>query len=176
MSAYASRCRHSYITNIFNLGKREMDCRMCLFCNLWRLHWVYHSVNYWRVRRSAIKNISGNMLRTKIYVCPICGNVMFCAGEAVISCCGVELPPCDSEEADETHRVKLEPVEDETFVTFDHPMTKSHYISFVAFLTTGGMQLTKLYPEGNAETRLRLRGRGILYWYCNHHGLMKQRI
>ena len=122
------------------------------------------------------KNVSGNMLRTKIYVCPICGNVMFCAGEAVISCCGVELPPCDSEEADEAHRVKLEPVEDETFVTFDHPMTKSHYISFVAFLTTGGMQLTKLYPEGNAETRLRLRGRGILYWYCNHHGLMKQRI
>jgi len=122
------------------------------------------------------KNVSGNILRTKIYVCPICGNMMCCTGEAAISCCGVELPPCEAEEADESHQIRMEPVEDETFVSFDHPMTKTHYISFVAFLTSDRIQFVKFYPEGNAQTRLHLRGRGILIWYCNQHGLMKQRV
>ena len=44
------------------------------------------------------RNISGNMLRSKFYVCPVCGNVLHCTGEAAISCCGRErrsfLPPC----------------------------------------------------------------------------------
>ena len=29
---------------------------------------------------------------------------------------------------------------------------------------------------GNAEARFKRRGRGILYIYCNRHGLMKQQI
>ena len=37
-------------------------------------------------------------------------------------------------------------------------------------------QLIKLYPEGNAGTRIPMRGRGILYLYCNRHGLMKQKL
>ena len=44
-------------------------------------------------------------------------------------------------------------------------------------LQTGDrFQLIKLYPEGNAETRIPMRGRGILYLYCNRHGLMKQKL
>ena len=122
------------------------------------------------------RNISGNMLRMKIYVCPICGNVLFGTGEAVISCCGVELPACEAEEAGALHSVTVEPVEDEHFLTIDHPMTKLHFISFVAYVTADRVQLVKLYPEGNPETRLQLRGVGILYFYCNRHGLMKQKI
>jgi len=68
----------------------------------------------------------------------------------------------------------VESVEDEHFITIHHPMTKQHFISFVAFVTSDRVQLVKLYPEGNAETRLQLRGTGVLYAYCNHHGLMKQ--
>ena len=52
----------------------------------------------------------------------------------------------------------------------------SHFISFIAYATTDRLQLVKLYPEGNAETRLQLRGRGYLYVYCNKHGLMKKRV
>ena len=55
-------------------------------------------------------------------------------------------------------------------------MTKEHFISFVAYLTTDRVQFVKFYPEGNAETRLNFRGSGYLYIYCNKHGLMKQRI
>ena len=54
-------------------------------------------------------------------------------------------------------------------------MTKQHYISFVAFVTSDRIQMVKLYPEGNAETRMQLRGFGMLYWYCNHHGLFKKK-
>ena len=122
------------------------------------------------------QNSSANMLRCKFYVCPICGNVLHSLGDAVVSCCGITLPPLEAEDMDDAHRPVIEPVEDEHFITVPHPMTKQHYISFLAYLTSDRLQLVKLYPEGNAETRLRLRGRGMLYLYCNHHGLMKQRI
>ena len=124
----------------------------------------------------ANRNVSANLLRSKFYVCPLCGNVIHCGGESVVSCCGVTLPPLEAEEADEEHPLRIEDVEDEHFVTVDHPMTKQHYISFIAYMTTDRMQLVKLYPEGNAQTRLQLRGRGVLYFYCNRHGLFKRKI
>ena len=119
------------------------------------------------------KNISANMLRCKFHVCPVCGNIIQSTGNSVISCCGITLPPLEAEEADLDHAVLIQQVEDEHFITIDHPMTKEHYISFVAFVTSDRVQFVKLYPEGNAETRLQLRGFGMLYWYCNHHGLFK---
>ena len=124
----------------------------------------------------ANKNISANLLRSKFYVCPICGNVIHCSGDTVISCCGVTLPALEADEADDNHVVLIESVEDEHFITIEHPMTKQHYISFVAFVTTDRLQMVKLYPEGNAQTRMQLRGRGYLYFYCNRHGLYKQKV
>lgn len=121
-------------------------------------------------------NISSNILRSKFYVCPICNNIIRTVGDAVISCCGIALPPLDAEEIDENHRITIEQVEDEHFVTIHHDMTKGHYISFIAYLTSDRVQFVKLYPEGNAETRLNFRGNGFLYIYCNRHGLMKQKI
>ena len=119
------------------------------------------------------RNVSANLLRSKFYVCPICGNVIHATGSAVISCCGVTLPALEAENADEDHGITVESVEAEHFVTIRHPMTKEHFISFVAFVTCDRIQLVKLYPEGNAETRLNLRGMGYLYFYCNRHGLFK---
>ena len=121
------------------------------------------------------KNISANMLRSQFHVCPICGNVIHSTGSSVISCCGITLPALEAEEADDDHTINIETVEDEHFITVHHPMTKEHFISFIAFVTSDRMQLVKLYPEGNAETRLQLRGMGYLYWYCNRHGLFKKR-
>ena len=122
------------------------------------------------------RNISCNMLRSKIYVCPVCGNPIHAAGEAAISCCGIQLPALEAEEVDGEHRITVEDVEDEKFITVHHDMTKAHYISFIAYATSDRFWLTKLYPEGNAETRFRFRGRGYLYIYCNRHGLMKQKV
>ena len=122
------------------------------------------------------RNISANLLRTKLYVCPICGNVIHCLGSAVVSCCGVTLPVLDAEEADGAHGITIEDVEDEHFITISHPMTKAHSISFIAYVTTDRFQLVKLYPEGSAQTRLQLRGRGIVYYCCNRHGLYKKQL
>ena len=121
------------------------------------------------------KNISANMLRCKFYVCPVCGNVITSTGDSVISCCGIVLPPLEAEEMDEAHMAVVTPVEDEHFVTVSHDMTKQHFISFIAYVTSDRVQFVKLYPEGNAETRMQLRGMGTLYWYCNHHGLFAKR-
>lgn len=119
------------------------------------------------------KNVSANMLRSKFYVCPICGNAIHALGNALVSCCGITLPALEPEAADDEHRMTIEDVEDEVFLTIHHPMTKTHYISFVAYVTADRLQMVKLYPEGNAQTRLQLRGMGHLYYYCNQHGLFR---
>ena len=121
------------------------------------------------------RNVSANLLRSRFYVCPLCGNILHSTGNALISCCGITLPPLEAEEMDDDHTVTTETVEDEHFVTVHHPMTKEHYISFLAFVTTDRIQLVKLYPEGNAETRLQMRGMGYLYYYCNRHGLFRKK-
>ena len=121
------------------------------------------------------KNTSANLLRSKFYVCPICGNAIHSTGNALVSCCGITLPPLEAEPADDDHGITVESVEDEHFLTVHHPMTKQHFISFIAFVTSDRIQMVKLYPEGNAETRLQLRGMGYLYYYCNQHGLFKMK-
>lgn len=122
------------------------------------------------------RNRSANLLRTKLYVCPVCGNLLHATGQAVVSCCGVALPAQsirDAEDAGEHHQLTIERVEDELFVTVHHPMTKDHYISFLAYVTGSQLQMIKLYPEGSACGRFPVRGPGVLYFYCNRHGLMK---
>ena len=122
------------------------------------------------------QNISANMLRSKFYVCPICGNVIHTFGNTVVSCCGIVMPPLEAEDADDDHTLTIEAVEDEQFLTIHHPMTKAHYISFIAFVSSDRFQMVKFYPEGNAQTRLQLRGTGYLYYYCNRHGLFRKSV
>ena len=118
-------------------------------------------------------NRAFNMLRMKFYVCPICGNVMQSTGEAVISCCGVTLPALEAEPADEEHRLSVERVEDEYYVTVDHEMSKTHYISFIAAVRDDGYEVKKLYPEWNAEARFKISRTQRLFYYCNRHGLFQ---
>ena len=120
------------------------------------------------------RNVSCNMLRSKIYVCPLCGNVIHSTGEALISCCGITLPALEAEETDDDHAFTLEKVEDEYFVTVQHDMTKEHYISFLAYVNADRFQLVKLYPEQNGELRMPQTGRGKYYFYCCEHGLFVQ--
>ena len=122
------------------------------------------------------RNVSSNLVRSRLYVCPICGNVLHSTGDAVISCCGVTLPALEAEERDEAHALTVERVEDEHFLTVHHPMTKDHYISFLAYASADRFQLVKLYPEGEAQTRMQLRGRGTVYFFCNRHGLFRQKV
>ena len=116
-------------------------------------------------------NVSANMLRSKFYVCPVCGNVIHSMGEAAIHCHGILLTPLEAEPADERHMLSIERVEDEYYVRIDHSMTKEHYISFVAAASSDQLQMVKLYPEGNAEVRFKIRGVRRIFYYCNRDGL-----
>ena len=116
-------------------------------------------------------NVSANMLRSGFYVCPVCGNVIHGMGAAVIQCHGILLTPCQAEETNEDHMIFIERVEDEYYVRIEHEMTKKHYISFVAALSSDKMQMIKLYPEGNAEARVKINGVKKILFYCNRDGL-----
>lgn len=119
------------------------------------------------------RNRSSNMLKSRFYVCPVCGNAVRSTGEALISCCGITLPPLEPETTEPEHDIRVETVEDEYYVTIDHPMRKDHYISFLAAVSDSRVQFAKLYPEGNAEARFKIDGVRKFYAYCNRHGLFQ---
>lgn len=135
------------------------------------------------------RNRVSNMFRSKFYVCPVCGNVIRTIGEAMISCCGITLPPLEAETETEDgnlndadlngaaeHEIKVEAVEDEYYVHLEHPMSKEHYISFIAAVSDQGVQFTKLYPEQAAEARFKRARVRYIYTYCNHHGLFLKKV
>lgn len=117
------------------------------------------------------ENAASNMKKSRLYVCPICGNLIQAAGDAALSCCGVKLPPLEAEEPDAGHQIRIETIEGELYVRVEHPMTKDHHISFIVYRTGDRIETVKLYPEGNAECRFFRRGRGEILAYCNRHGL-----
>lgn len=119
------------------------------------------------------RNRACNLKKMSLYVCPVCGNIISSTGSVVVSCCGITLPPLESEAPDEVHTPRIEKVEDEYYVTLRHEMTREHHISFLAALQDNNFELTKLYPEGDAEGRFLIRRTKILYIYCNKHGLFK---
>ena len=117
------------------------------------------------------RNVSANILRSRFYICPVCGNIIHSMGEAVISCHGVQLLPAIPEQSDEHHKIFIERSEDEYYVRIEHEMTKSHYISLIAALSPDRIDMVKLYPEGSAEARFKLRNVKRICFYCNKDGL-----
>lgn len=121
-------------------------------------------------------NRSANLLRSRLYVCPVCGNILPATGAAGISCCGIALPPLEAEAPDDAHTAAVTEIEHELYVEIPHEMTKTHYISFIVYVTGDRFELVRLYPEGPAAARFFRRGHGKLYWYCNKHGLFEQKV
>ena len=121
-------------------------------------------------------NVSANVLRSRFYVCPICGNVIHSMGEAAITCHGVLLQPETPEESDEQHKISIERVEDEYYVRVQHEMTKTHYISFIAAVSSERIQLVKRYPEEEAEAGFKMQGVRKILIFCNKDGLFSVNV
>ena len=111
-------------------------------------------------------NVGANMLRSRFYACPVCGNVLVASGQAHVSCHGITLPPLEAEPAREEHALELSVVEDELYVRSSHPMSKDHYVSFLAAVGPDRVQLVRLYPEGPCEARFRRAGVRNVYLFC----------
>ena len=120
-------------------------------------------------------NRSCNMTKALFYCCPVCGNIIFSAGAGSFSCCGITLPPLEAEDSAD-HAIDLQMIDGELYVSLKHPMEKDHYISFLAYVTADGAEVRKLYPEQDAEARFSRKGSGIIYAYCNRHGLQKLKL
>lgn len=114
---------------------------------------------------------TGNINKVGFYVCPSCGNILTATGGASIFCCGRKLEKLSPIETLEKPKIKVEEIDMNYFISFDHPMEKEHYISFVAYVKSDRILLNRLYPEQSPTTRFPLAKGGKLYLYCVKHGL-----
>ncbi|WP_337528721.1 helix-turn-helix domain-containing protein [Anaerotignum faecicola] len=118
----------------------------------------------------------GNMKRMNFTRCVHCGNIFWSTGGGEISCCGRKLTPLTAQPMDKMHDVKIEEIDNEYFVTFDHEMTKEHYIVFAALVSWDRATVVRLYPEQSGELRLPRQRRGELYLCCNKDGLFRKKL
>ena len=89
---------------------------------------------------------------------------------------GRTLEPQKPRKAEEHQRLHTEPVEDEWYITTDHPMTKTEHIAFAALLSGGSLRVWRQYPEWDFQLRLSRREHGLLVWYSTRDGLLYQLI
>lgn len=120
--------------------------------------------------------LGGNMKKMHFYVCPVCGNMITAMTETGISCCGKKLQPLQPHKADENEKLNVARIENDFYITANHPMEREHYIPFVALLTSDTLMLRKLYPEWELQVRIPIFSHGRLLWYCNRHGLFYQDV
>ena len=120
--------------------------------------------------------LGGNMKQTNFYVCPNCGNVITAMADAAISCCGKKLKAIEPQKAADEEKLNAEIADNQLYITADHPMTKEHYIAFVALLTGDSLILKKQYPEWDLQAHIPDKKHGKLLWYCTQHGLFYQNV
>ncbi|MEG0615463.1 MAG: helix-turn-helix domain-containing protein [Oscillospiraceae bacterium] len=112
----------------------------------------------------------GNMKKIKFYTCETCGNILTSTSDAEISCCGRKLSPLQPKKSDENHRLNIEEIEDDFYITFSHEMEKTHYLNFIACVTCDRILLVKLYPEQGGELRIPRISGGKFYFSCSKDG------
>lgn len=119
---------------------------------------------------------AGNMRRLKFFVCKSCNSFVHSVGSCNVSCCSKPLKVLKAQTADALHNVKCEVLDGEYYITFEHPMEKAHYISFVSYVRFDRVVTVKLYPEQQGEVRLPYMRGGKLYMYCSKDGLFELKI
>lgn len=120
--------------------------------------------------------LGGNMKKLKFYICPNCGNVVTAMAETSVSCCGKRVKEMQPQKAAEGERLNVELIENDYFITSEHPMDKEHYIAFTALLTGDSVMLRKQYPQWDLQVRIPAFAHGRLMWYCTRHGLFYQEV
>ena len=127
-------------------------------------------------QRNEKEKDGGNMKRIQFYTCPTCGNILIATGGAEIACCGRKLGAMKARARDETHALHVEEMDGEWYVTLNHPMTKAHFIRFIACVGMKRVLLVRLYPEQNAEVRMPKKPHATWYIGCSEDGLYTCRL
>ena len=118
----------------------------------------------------------GNMKKLRFYICRKCGNIITSTSEAAVTCCGSRLTAEEPRKADENDALVLEDIGGEWAVSSSHPMTKEHYISFVAYVRDSAAMIYKMYPEWDLQFIMPMYRSGRLLWFCTEHGLLYRDI
>ncbi|MEK4628696.1 helix-turn-helix domain-containing protein [Solibacillus sp. FSL R7-0682] len=120
--------------------------------------------------------VGGNMKKSTYYVCPSCLNIGLSTGSFIMSCCGRKLEPLEAKKAMEEEQLNVEEIDKQWYISSQHPMTKDHYISFVAFATGDQIQLVKQFPEWALQVHIPKKKHGQLLWFDTQKGLYTQYI
>ena len=118
---------------------------------------------------------SGNINKIRFYVCPNCSNIITATSDTSITCCGRPLNALKAKASDLEHHLNIEEIEDDFYITFSHEMSKSHYINFIAYVTSDRVFLVRLYPEQASGVRFAKIYGGTFYFGCNRDGLWVQK-
>ena len=120
--------------------------------------------------------LGGSMKKLQFYICPACGNMVTAITDTNMSCCVKKMKALKPQKANENEKLTVETVENDFYITSDHPMERGHYIAFIALLTGDSILLKKQYPEWDLQVRIPVLAHGRLLWYCNKHGLFNMEI
>lgn len=99
-------------------------------------------------------NRSANMKKLCFYVCPVCGNVIQSVGQGDYSCCGIRLPVLEAEKSGQEHAIQVETDDQEYYVRMEHPMTREHYLSFVAYVTSDRAETGKTISGAGGGSKI----------------------
>lgn len=97
------------------------------------------------------KKIGENMNHLKFYKCPTCGNLVTSIKSVELSCCGNKLSPVSAQtRSDPEYQPVIQEFDGQYSIIFNHPMTKSNYISQVIVVRYDQIMTVNLYAESEA--------------------------
>lgn len=121
------------------------------------------------------------MAKIDFYRCELCGNMVAKVknGGGTLACCGQsmkELVANTTDAAQEKHVPFVEREDDKIKVTVGsvlHPSLEEHYIEWIALATEDKVEIQYLKPGMEPKAVFNSVDAGVVYEYCNLHGLWK---
>lgn len=119
-----------------------------------------------------------------IKVCPNCGAAIKviddcnCKDEG-FTCCGKKMVTLKANSVDaslEKHIPNYEIDENGISASVNHVMENDHYIKWICLVTEDSEEFIYLKPNMDAKVLFKGKTKGVLYSYCNKHGLWKNEI
>ncbi len=120
----------------------------------------------------------------KIFKCPVCGNVVYLLDEksSNLICCGKNMILLKENEIDgiaEKHVPVYEIKDNNISITVGsvkHVMEEDHYIEFIMYVCKENVFIKYLKPFDEPKAIFPYLGNGVIYEYCNKHGLWKKNM
>ena len=117
---------------------------------------------------------SGNMKRTRFYLCPKCHNILTSSSSDTIFCCSKKLNALT--EKDDKPECNIGIIDNEYFISADHPMSKENHLILIALIKDETVIIKRLYPEGSSDVYFPRLYRGNIILMDNRQNLYSYKI